>query len=248
MTIAIKQSSIFYPAGAGGAFDGSTNYMSKSGSLVANTDKGICSFWFKSSSIASGATIIDTNISDIFTQAPPITFTYSGSSFQGSFVKVGSASLRSMTTNGSSYLDSKWHNILISWDRSGAGTSGTLVIDNVVKVNGTSSGVTVNAGAAPSAWVIAADRSGNNKANINISEFYLTTNTYLDFTVVANRRKFISATNRPIFLGSTGSLPTGSQPEMYFKGTGTGFNVNTGSAGNFTATGTIGTPSTTPST
>jgi hypothetical protein len=46
---------------------------------------------------------------------------------------------------------------------------------------------------------------------------------------------------KPISLGSDGSTPTGSAPVFYLKGDGNGFNVNSGTGGNFTITGSLGT-------
>lgn len=57
----------------------------------------------------------------------------------------------------------------------------------------------------------------------------------LDFTQVSVRRKFISATGKPVNLGSDGSTPFGSQPLIYMGNPGTyadwdaGTNLNLGS-------------------
>jgi ferredoxin len=59
--------------------------------------------------------------------------------------------------------------------------------------------------------------------------------SYLDDTT-----KFASG-GCPISLGSDGSTPTGSAPVFYLKGSGNGFNVNSGTGGNFTVTGSLGT-------
>jgi hypothetical protein len=51
-----------------------------------------------------------------------------------------------------------------------------------------------------------------------------------------------------VFLGADGSKPTGTVPEIYFKGTGDAFYVNSGSGGgDFTDNATLTTPTTTPS-
>ena len=72
------------------------------------------------------------------------------------------------------------------------------------------------------------------------SEFYIT-NEYLDLSIVENRRKFITASGKPVFLGADGSTPTGNQPAIFFSGGQTTFGngINAGSGGNFTPTGTI---------
>lgn len=67
-----------------------------------------------------------------------------------------------------------------------------------------------------------------------LSEFWFD-DSYLD-----DPTKFESG-GHPISLGSDGSLPTGSQPVFYLKGDGNGWNINSGTGGNFTLTGSFGT-------
>lgn len=45
----------------------------------------------------------------------------------------------------------------------------------------------------------------------------------------------------PISLGSDGSTPTGAAPVFYLMGSGNGFNINSGTGGNYTVTGSLGT-------
>jgi len=49
----------------------------------------------------------------------------------------------------------------------------------------------------------------------SISEVWID-NSYIDFSSQANREKFVSSDNLPVFLGDDGSEPTGSQPLIYF--------------------------------
>lgn len=66
--------------------------------------------------------------------------------------------------------------------------------------------------------------------------------TYANLTV----GDFISGGD-PVDLGATGTNPDGVQPLIFLKGSGSGFNVNSGTLGNFTHVGTaLGTCSTTP--
>lgn len=84
----------------------------------------------------------------------------------------------------------------------------------------------------------------------DLAEFYLT-NEYLDISVTANRRKFISAAGAPVDLGSDGSTPTGTQPLVYLSGTAAYWNLglNFGSSGSFTmSTGSVADSSNDPPT
>jgi hypothetical protein len=70
------------------------------------------------------------------------------------------------------------------------------------------------------------------KGNIALSELWFN-DSYLD-----DVSKF-ATDNCPISLGSDGSTPTGSAPVFYLKGEGNAFNVNSGTGGNFTVSGSL---------
>jgi len=93
-------------------------------------------------------------------------------------------------------------------------------------------------------WAIGDENNGGGRFNGDMSELYFSTD-YIDLTVEANRRKFISSTRKPVSLGLTGSLPTGNQPLIYFPyGDPTD---NHGTGGNFTMTGALDVSSSSPS-
>ena len=70
------------------------------------------------------------------------------------------------------------------------------------------------------------------------------------WSVVANRRKYITATVKPVDLGSDGSNP-GSQPIVYLSvrsnDAATVFATNKGTGGNFSITGALALAATSPS-
>ncbi len=246
MTISLPPSSVFYPASAGAVFDGTNDYISKATAIVANYDKGICSFWFNKSTGATNENFIAPISSVPLTSVLQLSISSFSRVLKAQVWKEGTDTLYEWSVQSfSAFENSHWHNVLWSWDAA-AGLM-TLAIDDVVNSVQTFP-LNTNTGGAPTAWYIGASSTGSNKLNASLSEFYLTTDVYYDFSIVANRRKFISATKRPVFLGADSSIPTGSKPEIYFKGSGTGFNVNSGLGGNFTTTGTLTTPTTTPST
>jgi hypothetical protein len=51
----------------------------------------------------------------------------------------------------------------------------------------------------------------------DIADFWWALNQFLDLSVVANRRKFISAAGKPVDLGATGSTPTGTAPTFFLR-------------------------------
>jgi hypothetical protein len=76
--------------------------------------------------------------------------------------------------------------------------------------------------------------SASDKLNGALAELWWN-DSYLDDTTL------FASGGKPISLGADGSTPTGSQPVFYLKGSGDGFNVNSGTGGNFTITGSLGT-------
>ena len=82
--------------------------------------------------------------------------------------------------------------------------------------------------------------------NGDLAEFYLT-NEFLDMTVVANRRKFISANGKPVDLNADGSRPTGTAALVYQSGPTDDWHTNKGAGEGFTETGALTDASTSPS-
>lgn len=121
-----------------------------------------------------------------------------------------------------------WWNVLVSVDMSDTGKrhiylndsaetlSVTTYVDDLIDFVGTQYRL--------------ANLNSNNGCSCSISEFYLDVGTYTDFSVEANRRKFIDASGEPVDLGKFGELPTGSRPEIYMsKGDGVNDSLETAS-------------------
>jgi len=89
-------------------------------------------------------------------------------------------------------------------------------------------------------WAVGARYDGALPWNGDLAETYFT-DEYLDISIEANRRKFITATGTPVDLGSDGSTPTGTQPRIYMSGDASVWNAGTnkGSGGNFTMNGSV---------
>ena len=141
-------------------------------------------------------------------------------------------------TSLSGITDGSWHSVLISVDISGGSPVVRCYIDDV------SVGTQTNTGDTGSydlsildIWTIG---NTNDSAFDNIggciAQIWFDPTVALDFDIVAERRKFITATGQMEDVGATGQLPTGSTPPFYFT-SGTGgpdFEVNRGNGGAFT--------------
>ena len=167
----------------------------------------------------------------------------------------GAGSTYSFTSTTSYTTSTTWRHFLASWDANAAqGAKDALAHLYITNANDFTAGVD-NAGAfsvdyTHTNWAIGAETDGTNKVNMALAEFYFAPGQYLDFSTSANRSKFIS-NGKPVNLGGTGSLPTGTSPIAYFRllnGDGVGkFQTNLGTGGSMETTGTLEIASSSPS-
>lgn len=138
-----------------------------------------------------------------------------------------------------------WYHFLASWD------AGNSVAHLYVNDSSDITGATFTDGTIDSYanWTIGSDPSGSDKLNGALAEFYYS-EEYIDFSVETNRRKFISAGGRPMYLGADGSTPTSSVPLIYLHldeaETANNFALNATGNGDFTVNGALSTASTDP--
>jgi hypothetical protein len=236
--------SSFTPFGVGG-FDGSTmNYVGTitPASSIAAGKQGLVSVWLKVLggsgvqryifTIASGATIklwIFINASNaIQVQGRQAT----GSSDIMVFQSVAA---------GSPLIPpSAWVHCAMAWDL-GAGVE-QIYINGVSNKSGSQTLTNDNLGYNQTTASVGSSVTSSLKYNGSMSELYVNLHETLDLSVAANLQKFRANDGTPVFLGATGTLPTGSQPEYYLGGDDdfTAWGTNNGSKGFVTLQG--GTP------
>lgn len=229
-------------------FDGANDYMTRGAGLTGAADSktGIISGWFVLDDITNLQELISTGTATphfwfIFASAPTSKFRVIAYNGAGSFIFQ-------MSTSSAFSAGATWVHVLASWDLAASATH--LYINDVSnKSADTVTNDTIDYTYAN--WSIGADVAGGNKFNGCLSELYFSPGQYLDFSLVYNRRKFISASGKPVFLGTDGSFPTGTAPLVYqHLGNGeavANFATNRGTGGDFTITGTLATGSTSPS-
>lgn len=219
--------------------DGTNDYMNRGAGLTgaADASTGIFHCFFKTS--AGGYLFDDTNQTTEIAFLSPLRF------------RVTDGGSRSLTINGdSNYTDDAWHSILWSWSTnfSAGNKICHLYVDDIAS-SGTKSdpSTAFNVDYTQPDWMIGHQSAGLNKYAGDLAQFYFAPGQFLDFSIEANRRKFITASNKPVNLGATGALPTGSQPIIFLDNPFSSFGTNKGSGGNFTVTGALTAASTTPS-
>lgn len=88
-------------------------------------------------------------------------------------------------------------------------------------------------------WSVGAIADGSLKFTGGIAELWFQPGLYVDLSIAANRRKFITAEGRPAGLGPSGNLPTGSAPLVYLSGQYGAWHTNKGTGGGFTEHGAL---------
>ncbi len=139
-----------------------------------------------------------------------------------------------------------WHHVLVSISMV-ATPKRHIFIDDVVDQNdvfGPGSGGTVDLTHAD--WDVGQRSDNTFKWDGFLSEVWFT-DTFIDITVAANRRKFITAGLKPVNLGLDGSRPLSAVPSAYFRKASPDWEQNQGSGGGFTENGTLDAAASSPS-
>lgn len=165
-----------------------------------------------------------------------------------SFGTVGGSNIwqGQTTATFTTSVNTDWHHVLISVSLV-ATPKRHIYIDDVNDQNdvvGPGGGGTIDM--TRTDWDVG-QRSDNIRRFFGFLSEVWFTDTYIDITVQANRRKFISAAGKPADLGLDGSRPLGFQPSAYFRRAAPDWEANQGSGGGFTENGTLNAASSSPS-
>lgn len=225
-------------------YDGTNDYATRGADLTGAADgkQGTFSAWVRVDAgdgtnrfLLSNATTVAGNTNRIIVWMPASNVVR----FQGR----NAAGTDILVVDSSAYVaGATWRHLLASWDLTDTGKR-HIYISDVSDLATVTTYTDDTIDYAVGDWAIGASPGGALPWNGCISELLFHT-TYIDLSVTANRRKFITAAGKPANLGSNGALPLGVQPLLYAP-TGDASN-NKGSGGNFTVTGTLDAASTTP--
>lgn len=151
--------------------------------------------------------------------------------------------------------DDVWLNFIVSFD--GAGLISKLYVNDVDVSNQTTGvhGPFTNGANGLPFWVGNDDSPAADGFIGSIAELWIAPGqSLLDGSgdiPLATRRKFISATGKPVNLGADGSTPTGTAPAIFLRrapaAAASTFATNLGTGGNFAITGTLTNAPTSPS-
>lgn len=230
-------------------FDGTNDYLRKVGALagIADSKVGTFSGWFRLDG-GDGTQMnivapVDTNPLEIDRRAT--------NKFRIRCSNSASSVIFNVETSTAYTAGATWLHLLASWDLAVPGARSLYMNDvsDLVETTFIDDTIDYTQNAFPG-WKLFEDGGGSLLFNGCVAEFYFNAAAYMDFSVEANRRKFISATGRPVDLGTDGSLPTGAAPNIYLSlrdaEAASEFAVNRGSGEGFTLTGTLTVGSTSP--
>lgn len=236
-------------------FDGTNDALNKT-TLTgqAASKQGILSLWFRADALADDSVAAlfngeDTAIGNDFFSL----YLFTVGSDRRIFFEAASDSpftpqlLNGSTSGPNDWNLNTWTHLLFSWD--GATTTGHFYINDVsFGLSVQNENIRWNEFDEHNVCQFS-DDSG--RFNGGLAELYFAPGQYLDFSVEANRRKFISAGLKPVDLGAGGATPTGTQPRVYQHldnaEAAANFAVNAGTGGNWTVVGALSTYASSPS-
>lgn len=233
------------------AFDGTNDYTRRTIALTnqSASSKGIFSCWINFDSSRLGFTqymYIDDGTGRI-----AIAFTSGTPRFTINLKNSAGVQLLNFDSAATVWTTNVWYHVLASWDTnfSAGNKLSHLFINDVSDKT-----VVTDAAGPDNIYYEGTDLYAfGNFATFGgaAADFYLNTESYLDFSVESNRRKFITSALCPVDLGADGSTPTGTVPAIFYHldegEVANNFVINAGEGGSFTLTGALTTASTSPS-
>lgn len=236
-------------------FDGTNDRLARGADLSGNADSksGIISAWIRlDGSDAATQRVLCGLITAGAPQTACLLERTPANIFEITMRNAAVADILRMSTAGTYTAGATWRHLLAAWDLATVGAR-SLYMNDV-------SDLTVTTFTDDTIDYTQADYVVGGAQNLAafllngcLAELYFAPGQYLDFSLVSNRRKFISASGKPVHLGVDGSLPTGTAPKLYMHlddGEAVGNLVtNRGAGGNFTfvGIGSLSAASTSPS-
>jgi hypothetical protein len=213
------------PGQRGSIFDGTSDYLVRTGDLtgIADSKVGIVSTWIKPTVDGALGNIIHGSNADV-------QFTKTATNTCRMYLRDALNAVMLDISTGLVLAASGWTHVMMSWDVAAA--TSHVYKDGVSDKTETTNDDKV-ADLTQTNWGIGATNVGTTPFGGALAELYFT-NEYLDLSVAANRKKFISDTGKPVSLGPDGSWPTGTAAIIYMPRVD---GPNFGTGGDFTVAG-----------
>ena len=222
------------------SFDGTNDWLSKASDFTGAADgkSFTLSMWVKLANTTTAYRLWSANASnklDLLTTVGG-KFHFIGRNYAGADI-LADANMGTTSTS--------WQHIQIAADL--ANSVAYLYLNDVLAESSWDTGPTNDAlDLTPGGWGVGARQDGGAKLNGDMADVWFH-DTFIDISIEANRRKFIDYRGRPVYLGPTGSIPTGSQPIVYLGNAFSTWHNNLGSGGDLVANGSLTAAATSPS-
>lgn len=220
-------------------FDGVNDYLSRGADFtgLADGDLGTLSFWMNpAAEVTGGAGILHAHTGAANRFRAKITNVSGNNRIDIEAWDSGGTSRLDLRTSQFIDYSNSWYHVVASWDVQNGLRH--LYVDDISDAATSTSSSTNTLDYTAGNWWVGSENSGSSKFDGDLAEIWFNT-SYLDLSVTANRRKFITANGKPAYLGKNGTKPTGSIPLLYLSGKAAAFATNKGSGGGMTVTGSL---------
>lgn len=228
-------------------FDGTNDWLSRGAGLTGAADSKLLTFsvWLNSTDAAGAQQIFHhegsgaANRTRLFKQSSSATRPNSFA-IRGHAAGDTNTTVLSLESSSNSLAASfGWVNILLSVDVSDSGKRHLYIndsadLDAVLTYTDAVIDFTLT-----DCGVGGRGSDGNALISADMADLWYAPGVYIDFSVEANRRKFISAAGEPVDLGADGRAPTRSAPLVFLSGATEGWHINKGTGGGFTENGAL---------
>jgi hypothetical protein len=213
-------------------YDGADDYLTRGAGLTGAADgtEGVFSVWFNADT-NPGIRYFLQGLTTVGGTTPRVQLGVNTAGRISALARTsGGVNVFFSSSNNTGWTTGVWNHLLMAWN---ASTLQVYMNDVAATGLATPSGSAIDYTLAD--WSVCAQADGANKFDGCLSETLFHT-SYLDISVEANRRKFITADLKAVNLGSDGSIPFGVQPLIYIKDGQT----NVGGGGAFAVHGSLG--------
>lgn len=229
-------------------FDGTNDYLTRGAGLTGAADSktGIFSCWVKRAT--TGTPTFTMLVMQEIAGTDRLNMNIGDNVFKCLLYNTAGTVIMQARSTTSILVADGWTHILASWDLSVPVVH--VYIDdgedaNVLTLTNDTINYTRSEAGVGHIWL--SSTPGFFKFDGDMAELYFQDGEFLDFSVEANRRKFIDAMGKPVGLGADGSTPTGSVPLVFQSGATDEWHTNKGSGGGFTEVGALTDASSSPS-
>lgn len=232
-------------------FDGTNDYLTRGAGLTgaADSKQVTGSFWIK---FASDDATFRRILTSVTTVGGATTRTRMLRTANEQFQLIGVNAANTNILNLASatvgaIVAGNWYHILFSADLAVASGAHHVYVNDADDSNtgGLHTDDTLDFTLAD--WAIGANADGGTKADYDIADLMVWFGTYLDLTVTANRRMFITAAGKAVDPDATGgAIDTLGDPIIRQTNAVASWETNAGTGGGFTENGALGTSTTNP--